>query len=270
MKTQTFEIVAAVNDQVIFEQHLLRSPLVSKGGVTVFAEHGFASAGAAYNAGLAKTTGGVVAFVHQDVYLPAGWDTRLKRAIESLDAAAERWGVLGVWGIRNDGRFAGHVWCTGGNMEHFRPANSENGIDEVESIDEIVIVLNKRAGLKFDEKLPGFHLYATDIALEAQRRGLKTFAFQGPVVHNSRSHPRPVNADYARGYRYMRRKWAHRLPVRTSVIPITRTGWPLIRHLLRQELSLLRHGWPPARPRVDPDKIAARLGYEAPTTQSGG
>jgi hypothetical protein len=266
MKAPSLDIVVAVNNEPVFDENLLRSPVIRNGQARVHAKRGFVSAGAAYNAGLASTTSPLVAFVHQDVYLPSGWERRLMQAAGALEAARERWGLLGIWGVRANGPFVGRVWCTGGGTEHSGPLD---GIVEVASIDEVVIVVNTAANLRFDERLPGFHLYATDIALEAKRRGLKTFVFNGPVVHNSRTHPRPVNEEFARAYRYMQKKWASLLPAATCVVPITRFGWPLTRRRVLQEIRVLRHGMPPNRPPIVPQEVAARLGYEMPTSMAG-
>ena len=93
---------------------------------------------------------------------------------------------------------------------------------EVASIDEIVIVLNNRHGLRFDENLPGFHLYAADIVLQAREKGLKTYVFDAPVVHNSRHNPQVFDRHFFAAYRYMRRKWAWQIPLPTCTVPITR------------------------------------------------
>ncbi|HYO09309.1 MAG TPA: hypothetical protein VER17_10085 [Tepidisphaeraceae bacterium] len=264
----SIEVVSAVNNDSVLESNLLRSPDIADGRVPVLLERGRACAGAAYNAALDRASSELVAFVHQDVYLPAGWADRLLRAVRDLeqDAAAKPWGVMGVWGVRGAGEYAGRVWCTGGNTEH---AVAIDRPVEVQSIDEVVIVLRRSSSLRFDERLPGFHLYATDIVLEARQRGLATYVFDAPVVHNSRGNPRPVDGMYLQAYRYMQRKWSHVLPVETAVVALTRTGWPLYKHLVRRELHLLRVGATHRERDPAPARIAARLGYEAGTESRG-
>src|SRR5205085_442241 len=127
------------------------------------------------------------------------------------------WGVLGVCGVTADGKFCGRVWCTGGNREY---RGLQQGPHKVVSIDEVIIVLKRSTGLTFDENLPGFHLYATDVIMEARKRGLMTFVFDGPVIHNSRANPQPLDRHYWTAYRYMQRKWAAELPLPTCVIPV--------------------------------------------------
>jgi hypothetical protein len=255
----TIAIVTASNDSLVTEANLLQSPSINARKVELLIERDHACAGRAYNAGLAKTDAAYVIFAHQDVYLSAGWLERLSCAIEQLALQDESWAVLGVWGVRSDGRMAGRVWCSGGNREHAAPID---GLAEVASIDEIVIVLNTRHGLRFDENLPGFHLYATDLILQARQRGLKAYVFDAPVVHNSRHNPNPFDAPFFQAYRYMQTKWAAALPILTCTVPVTRTGLPLYRAWLRREWRRLRRRTPARGRHPEPAALARQLGYE--------
>ena len=252
--TRRIAVAAAVNDDEVLQRNLLSSGLAH-----VVAQRGHPSASKAYNAALDSVSSDVVAFVHQDVYLPAEWIERLSASIDWLEQRNEPWGVLGVWGVRGDRRFAGRVWCSGSGREH-RAEISEPV--PVTAVDEIVIVLNASSGLRFDESLPGYHLYGADIILQAKEKGLRSFVIDAPVVHNSRYNPRPVDRHYIAAYRYMQRKWAAQLPVPTCVVPITRMGVPLIRHIMRREVKLLRSRKIERLRHPDPSQISKRLGYE--------
>ncbi|HZZ43832.1 MAG TPA: glycosyltransferase [Tepidisphaeraceae bacterium] len=253
------DIVAAISDRQVLAENLMRSPDLLNGRARVHLKEGYACAGAAYNMGLDDISAEIVAFIHQDIYLPAGWCDRLLRTIKLLEQQNPSWGVLGVWGACEKGNFAGRVWCSGGNREHIGTA----GITPVQSIDEIVIVTNSKCRLRFDEKLPGFHLYGTDIIQQAKQSGYETFVIDAPVVHNSRYNRRPVDRAYIKAYRYMQRKWSNELPIRTSVIPLTRSGWPLYKHLLRRELRLIRQRTIARQRHPHPTELAKQLGYEA-------
>jgi hypothetical protein len=252
-------VVAAINDDRVLEQNLLRSPMLAGGAVPLIIERGHDSAGKAYNCGAARTQADLVIFAHQDVYFPAGWDSRMLRAVSALDDSGAEWGVLGVWGVGIGNNYHGRVWCTGSNQEFSGPVRE---VVPVASIDEIVIVVKRSAALTFDQHLPGFHFYATDLALQARQRGLSTYVFDGPVVHNSRTVPQ-LGAAYVEAYRYMQRKWRSHLPLPTCVIPLTRTGWPLhkYRALVAMRLLLNRVN---LHPRHDaPAAVSRKLGYEA-------
>lgn len=131
-------------------------------------------------------------------------------------------------------------------------------------MDEIVIVLRRKSGVRFDPALPGFHLYGTDIVQSALIQGFKTYVFDGPVVHNSL--PRiKLGLSYVKAYRYMQRKWRSQLPIYTTVLTVTRSGWPLIRYWFREKRQYVLRWFGPrqARKRHDnPALIAKTIGYE--------
>lgn len=264
-------LVSAVNNEDVFRQNLGRSPMV-QAGVPIACEAGHATAGRALNAGLAQVDADVVACVHQDVYLPAGWDARVFAAIAQLEKDGRQWGVLGIWGIDPEARFHGRVWCSGADKEHIgersagEPAESGQamraGGTPIVSMDEVVIVLNARANLRFDGDLPGFHLYGTDICLRAAETGYGAFAIDAPVIHNSRPNAQVFDRHYFAAYRYMQRRWRHRLPLQTCVVPVTRSGWPLARGWLRREIRRRTGNGPSGARRDRPEELARQLDYE--------
>jgi len=244
--------------------NVLRSSDVVAGAVRTIVERGHASAGAAYNVGSERSgVSGVIAFVHQDVYLPSGWANLLLEAIRFLDRTDPDWAVLGPFGLTPIGQNAGRVWSSGlgaiVGQKLDRPA-------PVVSLDELVLVLRADSGLKFDANLPGYHLYGTDIVQTALAVGRTAYAFDGPVIHNSRT-IRRLDSTYRRAYRYMQRKWRARLPIPTSCMRITRWGTPLYRDWIRS--TMRSHlGLTECRERhPDPAKLASELGFEIPLEQ---
>lgn len=236
------QIVAAVNDEDVLERNLKASKIVREGRVTLNCYRGARSASEAYNKGLVDTTAAIIVFAHQDVYLPDAWAGQLAEAISRIEAVDPDWAVIGAFGVDLAGRNVGHAWSTG--------LNGKLGGKFAEpvacrSIDEFVIVINRKSGARFDEGLPGFHLYGTDIVLTGAEAGLRSYVANMPVIHNSK----PV-VGYAGGYsdawHYMRTKWAQRLPVLTLTVPITRTALPLLRARFRlwksRERRLARAG----------------------------
>ena len=252
-------VVAAVNDDKVLRNNLEASPMLSEGRVPLIVERGHQSAAKAYNAGLDRVAADIVIFAHQDVYLPRGWDRKLLLTIQALESNVKNWGVLGVVGIDEKGNVVGRAWSTAMGREIKFKFLSPTAIG---SIDEIVIVLRRETGLRFDEELPGYHLYGTDIVQTALQREFGAYVFDGPVIHNSV----PIlllDNSFIRAYRYMQRKWKERMPISTTVTTITRSGWPLLRKLISQRKKYIfkrsrqqyaRHG--------APARIAQDLGYE--------
>lgn len=183
---------------------------------------GYPSAGLAFNAGLKQCEADIAVFAHQDVYLPLGWEVRLCQWMEMLTQASPRWGVLGVYGVRGDGEHVGHLWCSGAGTVLGRPLEMPT---DVASLDEVILMVRNGNGVKFDDQLPGYHLYGTDIALQARASGQGAYVVDAPIIHNTRPLwylPRP----YWRAYRYMTRKWRDVLPVQTTCSCLSRWGWP--------------------------------------------
>src|SRR5262249_52262537 len=102
--------------------------------------------------------------------------------------------------------------------------------------DEMAFVVRRNAGITFDPKLPEFHLYATDIILNAERAGLRSYGLDMPLIHNAKAQLF-VGRLPARIPLYGR-KWPDRLPVPTTCGPLTSTAFAIsLRHLPRELCS---------------------------------
>jgi hypothetical protein len=116
--------------------------------------------------------------------------------------------------------------------------------------------------LRFDSGMPGFHLYGTDIIMEARRRGLGAFVIDAPVVHNSRANPQVFDHAFFAAYRFMQRKWSDALPLPTCTVPVTRFGLPLYVAWARRERHRRLGTYKGGARVLDPRKVAVSLGYE--------
>jgi Glycosyltransferase like family len=251
-------VVAAVNKHDVLEENLLRSPMIAAGAVPVQTEEGHVSCSAAYNHGIDAIDADVIVLAHQDVYLPRGWDQRLTTCISTLQAEGTDWGVLGVYGVRASSEHAGQVWSTGLQRELDSRVETPQ---EIVSLDELVLVIKRDDRLRFDEALPGFHLYGTDIVQTALDRGMSTFVFPGPVIHNS-SPVRRLPSIYWQAHRYLSEKWRQRLPIPTCTVALPTRVKDRMRFFARhvRNSTLTR---PEPVPRLeDPAAKARELGYE--------
>lgn len=254
------DVVAAVNDERVLTENLALSPLFRE-QISLWPMRAYSSAGEAYNAGLDAGHSDVLVFAHQDVYLPQPWLQQLFTGMQAVEAIDPDWAVIGVYGVGREGKHVGHCWSSGLNRElgfEFGPPQ------RVVSIDELVIILRRSSGLRFDEGLPGFHLYGTDIVQAALAKGFGAYVIHAPVVHNSRR-VKTLFGAYARAYRYMQRKWRNTLPIQTTVVPVTKFGYPLFRAALRRVVRnrLISRQAPVAATRTSGPVLARRLGYEA-------
>jgi hypothetical protein len=100
----------------------------------------------------------------------------------------------------------------------------------------MVLVMRRPSGLRFDSRLPHFHLYGTDICLEAAKRGMTSYAIFAPCIHNTRQYLVLPN-DFYECCEHIRRRWVKSLPIQTTCVRISRFNWA-IRLRKSQELYL--------------------------------
>ena len=245
-------VVCATNDEAVLASNLLRSEPITNGQVGIELVRGAPSASAGY-AGIAdRLRDHLVVFAHQDVLLPRCWDACLRK---HLDLLPEDWAVAGVCGVGDDGVTYGHVWSTGLDRVIGGPFEPTRCV----SLDEVLLVLRPETGVDFDAKMPGFHLYATDLVQTAIRSSYSAYVIDAPVIHNSR----PVallDASYRESYRFLARKWADALPLRTCIVPVQRSLMPVLRFNAR---GLARGRWR-RRSTIAEDSVSlsARLGFD--------
>lgn len=256
MPTKRLAVAAAVNDRAVLDQCLASSPDIKAGAIALRTYEGYSSASIAYNKALEECDAEILIFAHQDVYLPSQFAAKVDKALGELDRVQPEWAVAGVVGVDSDDALHGRSWSTG--LRAVIGSNSSLPAP-VETLDEMVLILRTSSGLRFDEQLPGFHLYAADIIQMAASAGRSTWVIDAPAIH----HSRPVlslGGSYTEAWRYMRRKWRDRLPIPNLVCPLTRSRWTLWRNHLRIRLKYRRHK-ERRPPPMDPALIAERLGY---------
>jgi len=88
---------------------------------------------------------------------------------------------------------------------------------DVDGLDELLMVVPRQTPLRLDPDL-GWHLYGTDLALQASARGLRVVVLDAPCHHNSLTGRVPWK--YRDSERVLARKWQDRLPVHTNLSSI--------------------------------------------------
>jgi len=251
-------VAAAVNEPDTLAACLARSPDIVTGLLPLKTYMGYSSAGTAYNAALdGCADADIVIFAHQDVYLPSGTFALLQAQLEALTRLDPNWAIAGAIGGTAARALIGQTWCSGhGKLLGARVSAPT----PIVTLDEMVLIVRIAAGLRFDEKLQGFHLYGADIILAACAAGLSSWVIDLPVVH----HSRPVislGGSYYDAYRYIQHKWRHQLPIYNLVCPLERSSW---RYWLTEARLRWKHRRLRARPQPmgDPVAIAHQIGYE--------
>ena len=213
--------VVAVNNSEIFQDNFLASPCFGKShNHQLLVQKDFTSAAKAYNSAIDRSTNDLMVFTHQDILLPEGWLSHLEQALDRLQGIDPQWGVCGCYGETANLEGRGYVFYFGIMGKPFEdPA-------PVQTLDEIVLIIRKSSGLRFDENLPHFHLYGTDICMTAAQQGMKSYAISAFCIHNSIK-TLVLPKEFYESYKYVREKWKEYLPVQTTCIKITRFNLPL-------------------------------------------
>jgi len=218
--------VTCATDALVLSRRLLASPCMASGEYMLDVHVGAASAAQAFNAAVARRPQPEwLVWVHQDVYLPPGWDTGFVSAIREAELHFSRLAVVGLYGIAGAGAQAlraGHVMDRGHLLKEPSPLPCR-----VDSLDELLFAVRTDTCLTLDPAL-GFDFYATDLALTALGQGLDVAVVDACCEHWSAT-PRTdvpshvVDRVSASGTLF-ERKWAQRLPLDTPCFSIRRLG----------------------------------------------
>ena len=134
----------------------------------------------AINAGLDAAENDLIVVVHEDVYLPEGWQGCLESALEALEKDDPNWGVIGTAGITTAGVSRGHYSDPNNYCNTFKRGQL---FDPVTSVDEHLMIIRKSSGLRMDGQHPGIHGIGTDLVLTAQSRDLACYVVNAPSIH---------------------------------------------------------------------------------------
>jgi hypothetical protein len=222
----SLSFAVCISDSAILEENLLASPCLAGGSPhEVIRILNAPSAADGLNAALERAKQEWVVLVHQDVYLPPGWDRRVSGQLREAERRFGPIGIAGVYGVGDVDEPAdappraeriGWVVDRGRELRHGRELPAR-----VATLDELLLILPRGTPLRGDPAL-GFHLYGADLCLQAREHGLPAVALGAPCRHDSRSVALP-EAFFAAA-RVFARKWAHRLPVATPCVVFDRDG----------------------------------------------
>jgi hypothetical protein len=233
LKNVTFASV--VNRKDVLENNLMASPCFQGNhSHQVLIQENYSSASKAYNDAIEKSRNDIIVFAHQDMIFPADWLTNLAKALTSLEIEDPNWGVLGCYGEMPGGGGRGYIYSHGLGIlgaPFERPTL-------VHTLDEIVLILRKSSGLRFDDTLPNFHMYGADICMAAAMRGMKSYAISAFCIHNT-TFNLVLPKEFYDCYKHVQRTRKELLPIQTTCIRITKFGAPM--HVRRLREFYLRH-----------------------------
>jgi hypothetical protein len=219
-----------LSDDATLTAKLLASPCLGPGSAhEVIAVRGAPSAAAGLELGLERAQHDLVVGVHQDVFLPNGWD---RLVVDQYRLAEQRFGPIGVAGVYGVGPVRESPGRPLAAERIGRVVDRGRLLDEgpelpapAAALDELLLIVRRDTPLRADPAL-GFHLYGADLCLQARERGLAVVVLGALCHHNSRSIALP-EAFFASAEVFAR-KWAHRLPIATPCAVFDREGQILL------------------------------------------
>lgn len=230
--------VVAACDEAVLRAALLASPDLA--GAEISVQRNAPCAGAACNRGLEQTQAEVIVFAHQDVFLPAGWVGSLRESVNYLAANDPDRGIPGVYGVSKAGEWMGWTYSNGSGEALGQPFPTPR---PVRVLDEMLLIVRRSANLRFDENLPGFHLYGTDICLEAEKRGMQNYIISYFAIHNSKG-LLWLPSTFWRACLHLQKTRAAQLPVQATCAVLTHSRFAVLKEFF---LDWLRAKYNPER-----------------------
>jgi hypothetical protein len=127
---------------------------------------------------LNESSGAVVILCHQDVVLVDDGRPQLDRIIADISDQDPKWAVLGnagCHGYRNQ-----YFYIT----DRYGKYRARNLPAAVNSLDENFIVVKASTRLGFSTDIGGFHMYGTDICMQAEMRGFTSYVIPFHLYHD--------------------------------------------------------------------------------------
>lgn len=133
---------------------------------------------------ITEAKGQYIILCHQDILLRYDKRAELETQIRFLDKEDPNWAILSNAGAADLKRIAYKLTTIDDEYQ-------ERGTlpCQVLSVDEHFIVLKKEANLGFSKGLKGYHLYGTDLCMQASLRGYNAWVVDFHLYHASKGAP---------------------------------------------------------------------------------
>lgn len=132
---------------------------------------------------LQRAKGKYVILCHQDILLDFDKRKELDQLIVELQLLDPKWAVAGNAGAAGPNHIVYKVTYPDGLMSKGKLPL------KVQSLDENFILFKNESGLSLSADLSGFHLYGTDICLQAAAKGFHCYVIDFNILHKSRGNP---------------------------------------------------------------------------------
>ncbi|MBC6111029.1 hypothetical protein ACFOG5_18285 [Pedobacter fastidiosus] len=148
-----------------------------------------------------QAKGKYIIICHQDILINKDSYTELKSCLKELDEKDPTWGVCGNAGAAGPNYIVYHISYPDGSF-----MNKGNFPLQVTGLDENFLLIKNSANLKVSNNLDGFHLYGTDLVLQAELNGYSSYVIPFNLIHKSRGNR---NEDFFRIRKALIKKYSH-------------------------------------------------------------
>ncbi|MFC4212093.1 hypothetical protein ACFOWA_12910 [Pedobacter lithocola] len=161
----------------------------------------------AINQFLKIAKGKYVIICHQDIIINKDDINNLRTCLNQLDDFDPNWGVCGNAGAAGPNHIVYYISYPDGTF-----MNKGKFPLKVTGLDENFLLIKNTANLKVSNNLKGFHLYGTDLVLQAELNGYSSYVIPFNLTHKSRGNRDDeffrVRKDLIKKYsRFFRTRW---------------------------------------------------------------
>lgn len=155
-----------------------------------------------------------IIFCHQDILLDQqhGFDELLK-ILSDLDTDDPAWAIAGNAGVTAD-----HLYLRRLHDPWGSDCGTASAPEKVCSLDENFLVIKSSSGIHCSPELNGFHLYGTDLCLQAARKGRTCYIVSFHLTHLSRGR---VDSGFHAACKKFQKKWNRSFRFRYITTPCT-------------------------------------------------
>lgn len=156
---------------------------------------------ASTNLFLKRARGKYLIICHQDILLHSDGVIELRNILEDLSRVDPNWAICGNAGAVGPNHIVYHISYPDGTF-----MKKGRFPDQVQSLDENFLLVRNSANLRVSSDLSGFHLYATDLVLQAELNGFTSYVIPFNLIHKSRGNK---NEDFFKLERQLTKKYNH-------------------------------------------------------------
>ena len=150
---------------------------------------------------LRQARGKYIIICHQDILLHSDGISELRSIVEDLIHIDPKWAICGNAGAVAPNHIVYHITYPDGTF-----MKKGNFPIKVQSLDENFLVVRNSANLRVSSDMVGFHLYATDLVLQAELNGFTSYVIPFNLIHKSRGNK---NAEFFKLKKQLSRKYNH-------------------------------------------------------------